>query len=118
LLAPFFLVAVPLSPLSEAAVVLPAALLLAGTLFSNLTSAPWPVRPSAGFPAAVRRDAHRKYHTRRRREMPVPAVIPATRLAVQTVPGVLCATSQSAAIRARKLPAPACALRERKHNKR
>ena len=83
------------SPLWEAAVVLPAALLLAGTLFSNLTSAAWPVTPKRAT-ATLRRDTHRKYHTRRGHEMPVPAVIPATRLAVQTVPSVLCATELSA----------------------
>src|ERR1700722_18649257 len=85
LLAPLFLVAAPLSPLSAAAAVLPAALLLPGTLFPTSHPRHDPSR-TGGPSAALRRGSHRKYHTRRRPELPVPAVIPATRLAVQTVP--------------------------------
>src|ERR1700749_2153126 len=76
--------AAPLSPLPEAAV-LPAALLLAGTLFPTSHPRHGP-SPGASAPATLRRGAHRKYHTRRGHEMPVPAVIPETRLTVQTVP--------------------------------
>src|SRR5579871_5557485 len=75
LLAPFPLVADPLlSPLPEAAAFLLAALLLAGTLFPT------------SHPRHGPSTSHRSYHTRRGHEMPVPAVIPATRLPVRTVP--------------------------------
>jgi hypothetical protein len=85
LLAPFLLAgAAPLSPLPEAAV-LPAALLLAGTLFPTSHPRHGPSRPGR-VPATLRRGVHRKYHTRRGHEMPVPVVIPETRLTVQTVP--------------------------------
>ncbi len=90
-----FLVAVRLSPLSEAALALPAALLLAGTLFSTSHQRHSRSRPAAS--ATLRRDVRRKYHTRRDPEMPVPAVIPATLDAVQTVPNVVLRTPPSGA---------------------
>src|SRR5580692_109042 len=89
--APFVLAAAaPLSPFPEAAV-LPAALLLAGTLLLTSHLRHGPSRPGR-LPATLRRDSHRMYHTRRGHEIPVAAVIPATRLAVQTVPWVASAT--------------------------
>ena len=93
-----FPVPVPLAPLSEATFALLAALLLAGTLFS--TSHQRHGRSRRRPPVTIRRDPRRKYHTRRGHEMPVPALIPATVDAVQTV------------------PVWSCALRRLAHNKR
>ena len=103
------LAAAPLSPFPEAAAVLPAALLLAGTLFPTSHPRHGPSRQGR-LPATLRRDSHRKYHTRRGHEMPVPAVIPATRLAVQTVPEWLCHTA-AGRNPPRNLPGAACAAR-------
>jgi hypothetical protein len=86
-----FAAAVPLSPLSEATLALPAALLLAGTLYPTSHQRHGPSRPG-GSPPPFRRDVRRKYHTRRGHEMPVPAVISATLDAVQTVPVVVLRT--------------------------
>ena len=58
-----------LVPLSDAAVALLAALLLAGTLFPTSHPRHCPV-PSRRVLAARQRDARRKYHTRRDRKMP------------------------------------------------
>src|ERR1700722_1503004 len=90
LAAPLLAAAAPLSPLSEAAV-FPAALLLAGTLLPTSHPRHGPSRLGR-LPATHRRDAHRMYHTRRGHEMPVPAVIPATRFTARTVPDVASAT--------------------------
>src|ERR1700761_6580571 len=86
-----------LSPLPAAPFPFPLALLLAGTLF--LTSHPrHGLSRRPGFPP--RSDPRRrKYHTRRSHEMPVPAVIPATRLAVQTVPRGLAHSVNGSTIR-------------------
>src|ERR1700742_3753876 len=113
--APFPLVAAPLSPLSEAAAVLLAALLLAGTLFTNLTSAPWPV---------TLRRARRHAPTRRPPQVPYaasprnarPCRYPCTPVSRPYCSRRALRHIRITSIRGRKLPAPACALRERKHN--